>query len=214
MIDKTILNKEIREAAEVLLSDIQTMSPDVLEENLKYFAEKAKDIAERVLDEYSNEKFDYYTDGAFGIKDPDVLRAFVDFNTGYKQQMLNWIESHRPEVKEEHFEIVPPQVEEKMSFDVSPRIILGVGTAIAVGLFIFTNIWIALAAEILAIVMGEVQKRRISNRKTMLENEEKRYKATLLVKKDALINGMINELDKWLEEGEAYSESIIKSFGL
>ena len=43
MIDKNNAKiKKIREAADLLLRDIQLMGPDELNENLRYFAEKAK----------------------------------------------------------------------------------------------------------------------------------------------------------------------------
>lgn len=51
MIDKTMLNKKIREAADLLLRDIQLMGPDELNENLRYFAEKAKNVAEGILED-------------------------------------------------------------------------------------------------------------------------------------------------------------------
>ena len=52
MIDKIELNKKIREKANFLLKDPHLMSETELQNKLRYFSEDAKDIAERILEEY------------------------------------------------------------------------------------------------------------------------------------------------------------------
>lgn len=80
MIDKTMLNKKIREAADLLLRDIQLMGPDELNENLRYFAEKAKNVAEGVLEEYIFSVVSNYTEGFNAIKDTEILSKFINFS--------------------------------------------------------------------------------------------------------------------------------------
>lgn len=214
MIDKTTLNNKVHESANMLLADIQLMNETELQENLRYFAEKAKDIAESIFEEYVFAVVKKYTEGNFTISDPDKLSLFVDFTTGYQQQMLNWIQTHPLEVKEEVFEIPERPCDNVTINDISPKVILGVGTAIAVGLFIFTNIWIALAAEILSIVVAKIQKDRITKRREETEIERKRYAIAIEAKKNQLIIGMIDELEKWLDLGEEASGEILTSFNI
>lgn len=214
MINKVTLSTEIREAANLLLNNIIQMSPEELNDNLRYFAEKSKDIAENILDNYTNDVFAYFTEGKHAISDVSILKSFVDFNNGYKQQMLNWMKDHAPEVKSLNFEIVDSHKSEYDPNFLSPTIIIGAGTIIAIGLFIFTNVWIALAAEILAISITLAQKIKINKSNTQLENEKNFYNRKLESKKDELINGLIKELDDWLDKGEKQSNSILESFGL
>ena len=94
MIDKTMLNKKIREAADLLLRDIQLMGPDELNENLRYFAEKAKNVAEGILEEYIFSVVSNYTEGINAIKDTEILSKFINFSSGYQQQMLDWIKNN------------------------------------------------------------------------------------------------------------------------
>lgn len=162
MIDKTMLNKKIREAADMLFTDIQLMNPDELNENLRYFAEKAKNVAEGILEEYIFSVVSNYTEGVNAIKDTEILSKFINFSSGYQQQMLDWIKNNPLEVKEEVFEIPQAKSVTTDKGEISPKVIFGAGTALAVGLFIFTNVWIALAAEIITIFLTKYQNERIT----------------------------------------------------
>jgi len=215
MIDKTMLNKKIREAADLLLRDIQLMGPDELNENLRYFAEKAKNVAEGILEEYIFSVVSNYTEGINAIKDTEILSKFINFSSGYQQQMLDWIKNNPLEVKEEMFEFPQAKSVTTDKGEISPKIIFGAGTALAVGLFIFTNVWITLAAEIITTFLTIYQNKRISKQNSIKEEfEKKRYEASLHAKKDKLVNGMISELEKWLDLGETASNNIITSFGI
>lgn len=215
MINKVILNNRIHESADRLFADIQLMTEAELQDNLRYFAEKAKDIAESILEEYIFSTFEKYTSGISAITDAEKLAQFVNLDSGYQQRMLDWIQAHPLQVKEEMFECPKKDDFHIETNDLSPNIILGSGTLLAVGLFIFTNIWIALAAEILTIAFVKYQNNRIAKRRSIeLEIEQKQYETAIKAKKDQLINGMIDELEKWLDLGEAASNDILSSLNI
>lgn len=215
MINKVILNNRIHESADRLFADIQLMTEAELQDNLRYFAEKAKDIAESILEEYIFSTFEKYTSGTSAITDTEILSQFVNLNSGYQQRMLNWIQAHPLQVKEELLNFPKKESFHIETKALSPQIILGSGSLLAVGLFIFTNIWIALAAEILTIAFAKHQNDRIAKRCLIeLEIEQKQYETAIKAKKDKLINGMIDELEKWLDLGEEASNDILASFNI
>lgn len=215
MINKVILNNRIHESADRLFADIQLMTEAELQDNLHYFAEKAKDIAESILEEYIFSTFEKYTSGISAITDAEKLAQFINLDSGYQQRMLDWIQAHPLQVKEEMF-VCPKKDDFHIETnDLSPQIILGSGTVLAVGLFIFTNMWIALAAEILTIALTKYQNNSIVKRRSIeLEIEQKQYETAIKAKKDKLVNGMIYELEKWLDLGEAASNDILSSLNI
>lgn len=214
MIDKTELNIKIKEAADMLLSDIQIMSEDELKDNLRYFAEKCKSIAERILEVYVTNTKNRYSEGEFVIEDQTILGKFVEFTTGYQAQMLEWIKDHPLIVKESSFELPQKPNSKSSTSKVNPMGIAVTGTAIAVGLFIFTNIWVALAAEILTCLATLIQKKMIAKSEKQLLYEQQRYETELLAKKDQLVSGMISDLDKWLDQGEEASNQLLKEYNI
>ena len=215
MIDKFELNKKIRDKANLLLANAHLMTETELQDNLRYFSEDSKNIAERILEEYIFSVFNNYTEGDFPINDSNIHTQFIDLQTGYQQQMLDWIQKHPLEIKEEYFTIPKAPNETIITNNVSPQIIVGVGTIAAVGLFIFTNIWIALAAEIITIVIMKNRIRQISKQRTIeLNIKHKQYEAAIETKKNQLFNGMIEELENWLDLGETASNDILLKFNL
>lgn len=214
MTDKNKLNTEVHEAAQMYLSDINQMSESELRDNLEYFAEKCKKIAEEILEQYVFTNVSQYTEGDFPIQDVEILGRFVDFQTGYQAQMLQWIESHPLEVKEETFEFpTKPSERNNEQFIASKTIFIG-GTVIAVGLFIFTNIWIVLGAELLAVLLAKAQSMRIQKSAAQRKMELEHYATALQDKKNELINGMLVELEKWLDQGEEKSKMILSTYKL
>lgn len=215
MIDKIELNKKIREKANFLLKDPHLMSETELQNKLRYFSEDAKDIAERILEEYIFSVFDKYTEGSSAISDSILLAQFVDLKTGYQQQMLDWIQEHPLNVKEEYFELPELPNEKTVKSDISPKLILGIGTVVAVGLFVFTNIWIALAAEILAIVIMKNRINKTTKRRAdELDIKRNHYEIAIKAKINQLINGIIEDLEKWIDLGEVMSNEILLNFKL
>lgn len=214
MIDKTKLNTKIEETAERIFADIHLMNEIEIQDNLEYFATKAKEIAESILEQYTFGIVAKYTEGDFVISDIDKLSDFCSFTNGYQHQMLDWISTHKLDVTHEKFDFPQKASEENEKNMISPKVILGIGSFVAVGLFIFTNIWIALAAEIITIAMAYIQKKRISRQKEQQILEQERYEMMLKDKKNKLVYGMIEELDKWLEMGVEASDKIINSFNI
>lgn len=215
MIDKVSLNNRIHESAEIFLADIHLMTEDELKNNLRYFAEKAKDAAESILEEYIFEVVKNYTSGSFALSEASKLAAFVNLSNGYQQQMLDWIKNHPLEVKEMFFDC-PKKNEfcQEKKF-VSPSIIFGTGTMIAVGLFVFTNIWVALVAEILTLAFAKFEKKKLDgHRIDEAEIQQKKYELAIKAKKNQLVNGMIEELEKWLDMGEAASNNILSTLNI
>lgn len=214
MIDKNKLNTEVHEAGQMYLSDINQMSESELRDNLEYFAEKCKKIAEEILEQYVFTNVSKYTEGDFPIQDVEILGRFVDFQTGYQAQMLQWIESHPLEVKEETFEFPTKPSERNNEQFIAPKTIFIGGTVIAVGLFIFTNIWIVLGAELLAVLLAKAQSMRIQKSAAQRKMELEHYATALQDKKNELINGMLVELEKWLDQGEEKSKVILSTYKL
>lgn len=214
MIDKTKLNTEVREAAQMYLSDINRMSENELRDNLEYFAEKCKKIAEGILEQFVFTNVSKYTEGDFPIQDMEILGQFVDFQTGYQAQMLKWIEFHPLEVKKEAFEFPSKPVEKNDAQYIAPKSIFIGGTVIAVGLFIFTNIWIALGAELLAVLLAKAQSMRIQKSVAQRKMELEHFVTALQDKKNELINGMLVELEKWLDQGVEKSKEILSTYKL
>jgi hypothetical protein len=214
MIDKVELYTQIKEAANLYLHDIEQMSESELKDNLQYFAEKSKKIADGLLEQFVFSNVAKYTSGSWAIQDDVMLGRFCDFKTGYQSQMLQWIEQHQLEVKEESFDLPQKPLEVEEQNHISPKNILIGGTIIAVGLFIFTNIWIALAAEILSIVLSKVQSMRIQKSAEQRKMEMDHYLVAIENRKNELVNGMISELEKWLDLGETQSIEILKTYNL
>lgn len=214
MINKVELHNLVQEAAKLYLVELQNMTESELKDNLQYFAEKCKKIAEGILEQYVFANVNKYTEGPFAISDSDVFGKFCDFTTGYQQQMLNWVAEHSLEVKEETFEFPQkPESEEKCS-PISPKTILTGGTIVSIGLFIFTNVWIFLGAELLTIILAKIQSVRIQNNEIRRKEAMEHYAIALENKTNELVNGMINELDKWLDLGEKMSNKILTTFNL
>ena len=206
LIDKVYLKTQVQEKAKLLLSEI-------FDEDLKYFTEEIKKLAEGILERYVFDIYDTYTTGAFAIKDDDVLQSFSDFNSGYQAQMLKWISDNA--LKIEHIEInLPKPPAETAPKTTNPLYHLGIGTVIATGLFIFTNAWVALAAEVLTIAIAYRQYIKNVTIQKHYALEKERYAHELKIKKDKLIQGLIVDLEKWLDQGKAESDRILVSYNL
>lgn len=212
MVDKRKLNIEIQDAAQLYLSEINQMSETELRNNLEYFAEKSKKIVEGILEQYIFANVAQYTEGEFAIQDLKILGKFVDFQTGYQAQMLQWIEEHPLEVKEETFEYPTKPLEKDSTNFISPTSLFIGGSVIAVGLFIFTNIWIALGAELLAVLLAKVQSMRMQKSAAQRKMEMEHYAIALEDKKNELISGMLIELEKWLDQGISKSKEILSTY--
>lgn len=206
LIDMVYLKTQVQEKAKLMLGEIT-------DENLKYFTEEVKKLAEGILEKYVFDIYDTFTTGAFTIENEETLQAFSDFNLGYQAQMLKWINDNA--LKIEHVEIkLPKQPAETAPKTTNPIYPLTIGTVIATGLYIFTNIWVALAAEILTLALAYRQYLKNDKVQKQYALEKERYAHELKIKKDKLIQGLIVDLEKWLDQGKAESDRILASYNL
>ena len=198
------LKTAIEEKACLLLAEIT-------EDNLKTFAQEVKLIAEGVMEQYIFKVYNLYSEGARKISDHDVLEAFIDYSSGYQSKMLAWNESHPIQLKEIKIEI--PNLPENPKINKQlPVITISAGTAIAIGLFIFSNAWVALAAEILTLAIAYKQQSKQHKEQQAYEAELLAYNNQLGMKRMTLINGLTEDLVKWLEMGKDYSDSVLTSY--
>jgi len=209
MMDVVRLETKVRQNAQKYLDDIS-------EGNLKAFAESTKIIAQSVLENYFLAVDDIYTNGALKIEDSDIYNKFLDFHDGYRAQMKKWVSEHEITISE--MVVTPPlqypEIEDE-NMARKPIAIAGVGTLVAVGLFIFSKIWIAVAAELLTLgVSAYTYKISKESRKTRYAFRVKKYEMQIEQEKARLVNGLIKDLKTWLANAESFSNDIILKFGI
>ena len=209
MMDFVRLETEVRQKAQEYLDDIS-------EANLKAFAESTKYIAQSILENYFLSVDDIYTNGALKIEDNEVFNKFIDFHDGYRAQMKRWASDNEITIGEM---IVTPTLKypemEDENITKKPIAIAGVGTLVAVGLFIFTEMWIAVAAELLALgVAAYTYKKNKENREKQYAFRVKKYEMQIEQEKARLVNGLIKDLKTWLSNAEQNSNDVLVSFGI
>ena len=209
MMDFVRLETEVRQKAQEYLDDIS-------EANLKAFAESTKYIAQSILENYFLSVDDIYTNGALKIEDNEVFNKFIDFHDGYRAQMKRWASDNEITIGE--MMVTPtlkyPEMEDE-NITKKPIAIAGVGTLVAVGLFIFTEMWIAVAAELLALgVAAYTYKKNKENREKQYAIRVKKYEMQIEQEKARLVNGLIKDLKTWLSNAEQFSNDVLVSFGI
>ena len=203
------LETEVRQKAKEYLDDIS-------EENLKSFAESTKCIAQSILENYFLSIDDIYSNGALKIGDIEVLNKFIDFHDGYRAKMKRWASDN--EITIGKMTVTPtlkyPEMDDE-KITKKPIAIAGVGTLVAVGLFIFTEMWIAVAAELLALgVAAYTYKKNKENREKQYAFRVKKYEMQIEQEKARLVNGLIKDLKTWLSNAEHFSNDVLVSFGI
>ena len=209
MMDFVRSETEVRQKAHEYLDDIS-------EANLKAFAESTKYIAQSILENYFLSVDDVYTNGALKIEDIEVFNKFIDFHDGYRAQMKRWASDNEITIGE--MMVTPtlkyPEMEDE-NITKKPIAIAGVGTLVAVGLFIFTEMWIAVAAELLALsVAAYTYKKSKENREKQYAFRIKKYEMQIEQEKVRLVNGLIIDLKTWLSNAEKKSNDVLVSFGI
>lgn len=210
--DLVKLETEVRQKAQEYLGDIS-------EENLKSFAEATKYIAQSVLENYFLNVDDIYTNGPLKIEDNEIFGKFIDFHDGYRSLMREWTSANDISIGEMK---IDPAVKypELSTSDTSsaPKKIVGVGTLVAVALCVFSKIWIGVAAELLAIGMAvsvyKKNKENIESQEKEFAFKVKKYELQIEKERSRLVNGLINDLKKWLENAEQYSNSVLSDLGV
>lgn len=208
-IDLYRLETEVRQKAKEYLEEIK-------EENLKTFAESTKLIAQSVFEEYILEVDRQYTNGVFKIEDMALLDKFMDFKNGYRSTMKEWIAEKGITLQELKIDptISYPNLS-KEDLAKLPMLIGGLGTLVAVGIFITSNVRVALAAELLclgiAAAVYEKQKNKLAKDYAF---RLKKYKMQIQGEKDRLVNGLIKDLKGWLSAAEQYSKDTLSGLGV
>lgn len=209
MMDIVRLETEVRKKSQEYLNDIS-------EANLKAFAESTKYIAQSILENYFLSVDDIYTNGVFKIEDPDTFNKFIDFHDGYRAKMKKWASENKIIIGE--MRVTPtlkyPKIEDENILK-KPIAITGVGTLVAVGLIIFTEIWIAVAAELLALgIAAYAYKKSKEYREKEYSLKIKKYEIQIEQEKAKLVNGLIKDLKIWLGNAESFSNEILNSFDI
>ncbi len=209
MMDFVRLETEVRQKAQEYLADIS-------EANLKAFAESTKYIAQSILENYFLSVDDIYTNGALKIEDVDIFNKFINFHDGYRAQMKKWSSDNEIAIGEMMVNptLKYPEMEDE-NITKKPIAIAGVGTLIAVGLFIFTEMWIAVAAELLALGFAAyTYKKNKDNREKQYAFRVKKVEMQIEQEKVRLVNGLIKDLKTWLSNADKFSNDVLVSFGL
>ncbi len=208
MMDYVRLETGVRQKAKEYLGEIT-------EENLKSFAESTKFLAQSVFEKYYLEVDHLYSDGALKIKDEELLDQFMDFHDGYRASMKKWMADNEIMIREMK---VDPSISlpDLPSEDIKQTslVIAGVGTLVAVGLFIFTELWIAVAAELLFLgTVAIIYKKKKDKQAADYEFKIREYEILIEKEKTRLVNGLVKDLKTWLSNAEKYSGEVLIKYG-
>jgi hypothetical protein len=211
MIDYVELDTNVRKNAEEYLSVIT-------EDSFRAFAESTRSIAKIVLEKFYFAVDELYSEGPLKFQDTKQLAKFSDFCDGYRSKMINWANEH--EIMIQEMKVTPSlKYPELSDIETSklPLTIGGIGTVVAVGLCIFTDIntWVVVVAEILVLATTiYTYKKATEHRNEEYENLIKKHEIRLQEEKQRLINGVISDLKVWLKTAEEFSEKTLASFGI
>ena len=205
--DVSKMRADIRAKATALLHDYS-------KEEIERFLSEAKRIGKNVLKEFVFNTYNFFANGDNCIEDLDIMEAFTNYNTGYQQEMLNWINQNEI--------VIPIQFtdtsanHEKTSNLPWHFIILGLGTAFAGVMAACTQIkkhlLLASAIEIVTVVTSYCIYNKKSN-----ENDEKQHKENLKKRdlmKEQLIDDVIKTVEEWLKLGEYRSNELLEKFDI
>lgn len=209
MMDIVRLETEVRQKSKEYLDDIS-------ECNLREFAESTKYIAQSILENYFLAVDDIYTNGALKIEDNEIFNKFIDFHDGYRAKMKKWASENEITIGE--MEVAPTiQYPEMEDGNVAKKTvaIVSAGTLVAVCLIVFSEVWIAVAAELLTLGVAAYTYRKSKE----LEGERyafrvKMYEMQIEQEKARLVNGLIKDIKAWLKNAEKFSNEVISTFGI
>lgn len=207
------LKPDIANMKEEIFNLAKTTLEDVSEDNLKYFSEEAKRVAESTFEQYVFSVYDLYTKGALKISNDESLDAFIDMNKGYQSVMLAWKKEQPIKLVQRSIEIKEPTVESQ-SFKSYHKETAVVGTVVATALAIFSKLWIGIAVEMLTIAAAILQNKSYTKNKENYAAKVKQYNIELKNKKQQFINGVIGDLCKWVDMGVEKSDEVLKAFNL
>lgn len=204
------LKDKVREKAREYLQDTI-----ITEEDMEAFSEGVKFITINLLEKYYRDVDKFFNEGEFKINNIEVLDEFNDRHSGYRAQMKEWIEQN--DIKVKKIEISLDSAEDlgiDRNVDKKTILLASIGTITVVGLVIFTSSWIALGFGIIAlgILIKNIINRRARNKEMLIKIQN--YKINIAKKKAELVNGLLDDLEKWLKKAEEKSNEILLSFNL
>lgn len=209
LMDYVRLETDVRQKAQEYLDDVS-------DDNLKSFVESARFVALSVLEKYFFSIDELYTNGACKIADENVYNKFIDFHDGYRALMKNWSSNHEIAIRETKVDpsLKQPELSCENLNKHTPKIV-GIGTLVAAGLYILSDAWKAVAAEVLALGTATlVYKQNKKNQESDYAFKVEQYERQLKKEKDRLATCLINDLKQWLKNAEQYSNSILVEFGV
>lgn len=183
------------------------------------------EIVEIAIEKYSFDVSDYWT---AENADADIERKirFTDVNEGYEFSVKKWVKQNPfkaelpdvPKDTSEPYEEYVKQLRKKaLAIGVTGTVAIGTAYAVnssqAKGWLIFGNPIIAIAAELIGIVLiyttiknkENAKRQEIEQQLRELEEKQKDYKAHL-------IETLTVAAELWLKKAVAYSDNIIKTF--
>lgn len=208
-IDRVSLKERVIELSNQFLREINNTY-------ITLFANEAKKIVDNTFDDFViAQEAKYTSETVHAITDKKALLEFTDAQNGYRRQMQDWVNEHPIEVKKQEISIddlpaeIPFMERESLKRSMST---LGIGTMVVVGLKFLTGTnWLYLGE--LAILALSAQQYKVgaeADEKQMKLNMAKWIKA----KKKSIINLVIRDLDRWLDEAEQENLRVMKSFNM
>ena len=140
----------------------------------------------------------------------------MDFHDGYRASMKKWMANNEITIREMKVD-TSISLPDLPSEDIKQTslVIAGTGTLVAVGLFIFTDLWIAVAAELLFLGIAAVIYKKKKDKQTAdYEFKIREYEILIEKEKSHLVNGLIKDLKTWLYNAEEYSDKILTKIGI
>ena len=199
MINRYDIVKNIEELGEQILKEL---APN----EFRLFAERTKLYVDNAFDEYLRQVEDEVLSSF--IEEDDKKKAFMDLETGFMRQMQLWLKDNAITVTEQNVDINKLKSDSKEQKR-SLYTILGGGTLLAIGLSIPAKIawWVPVVVELLT--LGVAYKKYNSSYITPRQIQMK----INAVKKD-LIQGVINDIESWLDSAEIQVKIVKESFDL
>lgn len=208
-IDRVPLKERVIELSNQFLREINNTY-------ITLFANEAKKIVDNTFDDFViAQEAKYTSETVHAITDKKALLEFTDAQNGYRRQMQDWVNEHPIEVKKQEISIddlpaeIPFMERESLKRSMST---LGIGTMVVVGLKFLTGTnWLYLGE--LAILALSAQQYKVG-----AEADEKQMKLNMAkwieAKKKSIINLVIRDLDRWLDEAEQENLRVMKSFNM
>ena len=214
-----IVSPDIEEMKQLVQKKANRILNEFTEVNINCFVKEASIIAESTLEKYIFAVYDLFVSGELSIKELYIKESFTNPKTGYQQKMLEWKEQNKPEIHSiKLFSSSPQEPSEKHWYYAT----LGVGTAGAIGLGIYCYrngwaigrcCWVGLAVELLTLSISYYLFKKEKNKKQKKEQYEQN-ESELHQKRELFVNEAIDSLEKWLKQGEIYSNELLTTYNL